>query len=105
MHDQSFLHWVVTFIWGVLEVAAFIHVGHLQNLLFNEIHISHQISQVTIIIIYLRLMETHLICYEYDIRCYIPVLMNTNTHHFVNPANIEFNIFQSGFELSNVQIP
>ena len=102
LHNRSFLHWVVTLAWGVPTMVALIHaVGHLHNLLFDEMHSAHHLSQVMIIAIDPGLMEAHLICYEPNIGCYHPILLNTNTHHFINSAKMDFNIFQSGFNLIN----
>ena len=73
LHNRIFLHWMVALVRSILEVATLIHIGHLQNLYFDEVHSAHHLSQLTFIVIYPGFVTTHLICYESDIGRYVLV--------------------------------
>ena len=104
MHYQSFLHWVVALVWGVLEMATLIHTGHLQNLFLDDVQSSYHLPKVLFIGVYPRFMENHFINYIFDIRRKFYVFSNTNTHHLVNFSQMQFEVLQTGFEVDNIII-
>ena len=71
---------------GFLAVAALIHVDHFLNLLFDKIHNAHELLKVRVIVVILDSRKPN---------WFSKYFLNSNAHHFLKPAKMNFDILIS----------
>ena len=85
--------------WCFMAMAALVHVCQFMNFFFYEIHSSHKLTEVRVIIINFGLVATHLVFQILNIWSSNPAFLDTSAYQFIYLAQVDFNIRHSWFDI------